>query len=248
MKKQKETKPMTPLRAFFDKLIFSFYVIALVCAICFSSFVWFQKTYFVNYWVNGQSMWPTLNKDTKTADGIPFDDSTVRKSMNGAYDVDFIIGDTHQNILDGLKRFDIVVCKYSESDSFEKIKRIIALPGETFYIDAVGEDKEGNGTLHILNNETGEFEVVAQPVEQWIIEHGKYPYEYAQPFTLKENEYFVMGDNRAHSSDSRLNGPVTKDNIEAKAIAIVAKCRIIVPVGGSTYTPTDIDYDWPRFL
>lgn len=247
MKKQKETKPVTPLRAFFDKLVFGFYVIALILAISFSSFVWFQKTYFVSYWVNGQSMWPTLNVETTDARGNKFNDNSGY-SMNGATGVDFVIGDNHKNIMDKIGRFDIVVCKYSDDDYFDKIKRVIVLPGETFYISSKGKNNEHNGDLYILNKTTNEFEYVAQPLDDQYLIVGDYPASYSQPVTLGENEYFVMGDNRAHSSDSRQNGPVKKDNIEAKVIALVARCKTVVPVNGSRLVPTEINYMWPRFF
>ena len=246
MGKSKEKKPMTPVRAFFDKLLFSFYVVALIVAVCFSSFVWFQKTYFSTYWVNGQSMWPTLNSETRTAKGVLFNELSM--SMDGATGVDFVIGDSHQNILNNLKRFDIIVCKYNDYDSFDKIKRIIALPGETFYIDAKGKNNDGNGTLHVLNNETNEYEVITQPIEDKYVTVGEYPLVYTKPYTLGMDEFFVMGDNRAHSSDSRQNGPIKKDYIEAKAIALVARCKTIIPQGSSLLEPTDVRYMWPRFF
>ena len=246
MMAKKEKKPMTPIRAFLDKLVFAFYVIALIAAVCFSSFVWFQKTYFVSYWVNGQSMWPTLNVETKTAKGVPFNENSL--SMDGATGVDFVIGDNHKNIMDKIARFDIVICKYSDYDSFDKIKRVIALPGETFYIDSTGKDEEGNGVLHVLNKQTNEFEVVEQPIENKYIVVGDYPKQYTVPTTLEEGEYFVMGDNRAHSSDSRQNGPVKRENLEAKAIALVARCKTVIRPGSATLEPTEVNYMWPRFF
>lgn len=252
MKNEKTEKPMTPLNRFFDKAFFVFYVVALIAAVCFSSFVWFQKTYFATYWVNGQSMWPTLNSETKTAQGIPFNESS--KSMNGATGVDYIIGDGHSYILDKLQRFDIIVCKYNDSDSFDKIKRVIVLPGETFYIDSTSKYDEGNGVLHILNEETGFFDVVEQPIDQDILHSGDYKAEHANfnfnvPMTLKENEYFVMGDNRGHSSDSRQQDhPITRANIEAKAIALVGRCKTIIPAGETSLQPVEVNYMWPRFF
>ena len=242
----KEKKPVSPLKAVFDKIVFAFYIVALVTAVCFSCFVWFQKTYFVSYWVNGQSMWPTLNSETRTAKGVQFNDLSM--SMDGATGVDFVIGDTHENVMSNLTRFDIVVCKYNDDDYFDKIKRIIALPGETFYIQSTGKGNENNGNLFILNDETGEFEYVDQPLGSEYIVVGEYPSKYSIPTTLQEGEYFVMGDNRAHSSDSRQNGPVRKDNIEAKAIALVARCKTIIPEGSSSLQPVEINYMWPRFF
>lgn len=246
MSKEKEVKPMTPARAFFDKFLFAFYIVALILAICFSSFVWFQKTYFSTYWVNGQSMWPTLNVETRDAQGRLFNENPGL-SMNGATGVDFVIGDSHPNVINHIKRFDIIVCKYSEGDSFDKIKRVIAMPGETFYIDSLGKGVTGNGKLHVLNKQTNEYEVIEQPIEEKYVNVGNYPLIYSQPYTLNENEYFVMGDNRSHSSDSRQNGPVIRSNIEAKTVALVARCKTSYNKSGYL-EPHDISYMWPRFF
>lgn len=244
MSEQNTKKPITPFRAFLDKLVFSLYVIALILAVCFSSFIWFQKTYFEAYWVNGQSMWPTLNIDAKDAQGVPFNEE--KRALDGATGIDYVITDAHQNVIDHIKRFDIVVCKYSESDGTDKIKRVIVMPGETFYIDSTGVGEEGNGVLHILNASTNEYEVIDQSFTK--IELGSYPAVYTKPTTLSANEYFVMGDNRGNSSDSRQHGPIAKSNIEAKTIALVAKCKIVYNVSAGKYQPTNVNYSWPRFF
>lgn len=250
VKQKVETAPKSKKKIFFDKLTFSLYVILLVFAVCFSSFIWYQKTYFVAYWVNGQSMWPTLNAETKTKNGEFFNENV--KSMGDATGVDYVIGDNHQRILDNIKRFDIIVCKYNDADVYDKIKRVIVLPGETFYIESAAVGSENNGRLFILNDATGEFEYVAQPSEIVNVTKGIYPATYFnEPVTLAEDEYFVMGDNRAHSSDSRQNGPVKKINIESKIVAVVAKCKTIYTINENNervLTPTEINYCWPRFL
>lgn len=247
MKDRIEKQPLSKGKIIWGKIVFAIYVIALVLATCFSSFIWFQKTYFTAYWVNGQSMWPTLNKEARTASGEPFNDDP-RKSMINATGIDYIIGDEHPNILSKLKRFDIVICKYSPTDTYEKIKRIIALPGETFYIDSTSIGDAGNGVVHLLNEETQQFEVLEQPLETKYIAAGEYPLTYTTPFTLGEDEYFVMGDNRLHSSDSRLNGPIKHAEINAKAIALVARCKTVLRKGSTSLEASDVCYMWPRFL
>lgn len=85
------------------------------------------------------------------------------------------------------KRYDIVVFPYQHKKHTYYIKRIIGLPGETIQID-----HEGNIYINgeILDEDYGK-EVILDPGRA------------SEPITLGSDEYFVMGDNRNDSSDSR---------------------------------------------
>lgn len=85
------------------------------------------------------------------------------------------------------KRFDIIVFPYQYKENTNYIKRIIGLPGETVQI--IGSDIYING--EILDEDYG-----AEPIESAGIA--------ASPIQLGSDEYFVLGDNRNHSSDSRV--------------------------------------------
>ena len=81
------------------------------------------------------------------------------------------------------------------------IKRIIGLPGET--VEIRDEKIYINGEI----------------LEE---DYGSTPADYAgvagEPIILGEDEYFVMGDNRGGSRDSRDIGPVKRENIDGKAV------------------------------
>ena len=101
------------------------------------------------------------------------------------------------------QRFDIVVFPFQYANRPYYIKRIIGLPGETIYIDDDGNIYINN---EILNEPYGK-EVIADPGRAY------------EPITLGEDEYFVMGDNRNNSSDSRdpVVGNVQRDDLIGKA-------------------------------
>ena len=100
------------------------------------------------------------------------------------------------------ERFDIIIFPYQWEPNTYYIKRIIGLPGETIQID-----DEGN--IYI------DGEVLQ---EHYGLERIKNPGSAREPITLGEDEYFVLGDNRNNSEDSRYQsvGNVTADEIEGK--------------------------------
>ena len=101
------------------------------------------------------------------------------------------------------RRFDIIVFPFRYEEKTYYIKRIIGLPGETVYIDE-------SGAVYING------EVLKESYgKETIIDPGRA----FEPVILGEDEYFVMGDNRNNSSDSRdpVVGNIHRDEFIGKA-------------------------------
>lgn len=105
-----------------------------------------------------------------------------------------------------LKRGDVVVFRYPKDPKQFFIKRVVALPGEKI--------KTSENKVYIFNKENPEGFVLDESdyLSKGIITPGDVIQQ------LNENEYFVMGDNRSYSHDSRAWGPLDKEFIVGKVL------------------------------
>ena len=137
------------------------------------------------------------------------------------------------------QRGDPVVFKYPKNPSVDYIKRVVGLPGDTVYYQnktvyingeampqtpvgpytGIGSGARMTGTIKSIENLDG--------VEHAILVHPRAP-DFAMgcqqlmygPITIPEGHYFVMGDNRDNSNDSRCWGLVPDENLVGKAFAV----------------------------
>lgn len=119
-------------------------------------------------------------------------------------DGEYILTDKISYRLGLPKRGDVVVFKSPKNADIDFIKRIIGLPGDTVKISS--------GKLFLNGSLLDESSYLDSSIytgpESYLPEN--------QSITVPEGHFFVMGDNRPHSSDSRDFGPVTTDEFVGK--------------------------------
>lgn len=101
---------------------------------------------------------------------------------------------------DDYQRGDIVSIKMPNGDKY--VKRVIALEGDT--IDISGGNVTVNG------------QVLEEEYAQGITDQGIYDITY--PYQVEQGMYFVLGDNRESSVDSRTFGPIVKSSIKGSLL------------------------------
>ena len=124
-------------------------------------------------------------------------------------------------------RGDVVVFKYPENQKINYIKRVIGLPGDTIiYKDKklIINDKEN--ILRKINHKFNPIEIADGTVflekddnKEYLILNQTAP-SFNFKYTVPPNTYFVLGDNRDNSNDSRYWGPVPEENLVGKAFYI----------------------------
>lgn len=126
-------------------------------------------------------------------------DSMFPTFHNGEY----LIVNELAKYIGSYSRGDVVILRYPNDPSKFFIKRVIGLPGETVTIQ--------DGVVSITGPDQKTPITLNEP-------YVKNPQINSSARTLDQEEYFVMGDNRARSSDSRIWGPVPKRLMDGKAL------------------------------
>lgn len=154
--------------------------------------VWLLRTYFISpFKVSGTSMLDTL------------------------YDGDFLIVNKFEYLMHSPNRGDVVVIKPPQDADKFYVKRLIGLPGDTLEFR--------NGDVYVVNKEYPQGLLLREPYLNAYNLHNTFLYGNNRQgtITIPEDKYFVMGDNRTHSTDSRAwaysnmveSGAIPRENI-----------------------------------
>ena len=136
-------------------------------------------------------------------------------------DQDYLVATKIDYRLHPPQRGDIIIMRDPYDSSRDFIKRVIAVPGDHILIR--------QGQVYINGQRLRESYINPEP---WI-ENADWPLGQTtdpEGVLMKPNEYFVMGDNRNHSSDSRVFNQISRDKIEARAWIRVLPITRLGPV------------------
>ena len=196
----------------FQKVISTVLTVLLVLSTVITAFYVYANYTYAPLYVDGHSMKPTLND----------------YSASNMYELGYM--GTTKRAKNNLKRFDIAI--YSFGGPSGVIKRVIGLPLETIKItreeerDFVYVKEIGALDFTLLEeNYLAASNINKTYLNSWI---GDYV------ITLADDEYFMLGDNRASSNDSRYIGPI-------KYAQLLGRLKIIYGVEIKATKPEDED-------
>ena len=167
------------------------WVVTLVVALVIAFVV--RSFIFEPVYVDGDSMYPTLHH------------GEIMYVSKTAYGTSFFgipgtnIG-TRFTVGGDPERFDVVVCHYSDGD-YNVVKRVVGIPGDTVQLK--------DGYLYVNG---------VRYMEKFLHERVRSDFG---PVTVPEGEYFLMGDNRNSSKDSRQVGTVSRKEIVGRVEAVI---------------------------
>jgi signal peptidase I len=129
---------------------------------------------------------------------------------------EFGIMDPHEVALNTLSRFDIVVVQQDEAIDRYIIKRVIGLPGETLVFGLQGE---------LTINQSIESQTFIDEETKNKTCYSPMMYGCQAPITIAKDQYYLLGDNRGASLDSRVLGLFDRTQLIGKLIAIEGICQ-----------------------
>ncbi len=109
-----------------------------------------------------------------------------------------------------VNRYDVVII-YNEERGEYWVKRVIGLPGDTV---------ESKKDILYINNKPVEQQFLDQSYVQSMQKEGQFTSDF-EKVTLQEGEYWLMGDNRPRSEDSRIHGPFKESELVGKDVMIL---------------------------
>lgn len=135
-------------------------------------------------------------------------------------DKEYLLAEKISYLIGDPGRGDVIVFQYPKNPSLNYIKRIIGLPGETVEIN--------NDQIKVINSAHPNGLILT---ETYIPKDSLTEVTQANGLkvTLKDNEFFVLGDNREHSSDSREWGILPRSNILGRSWLSIAKLNSSIP-------------------
>jgi len=132
--------------------------------------------------------------------------------LDNFHDGQYILTDKLTYRFRNPERGDVVVFKYPLNPAYDYIKRIIGLPGESIELK--------NNTIYIYNNENPDGYIIDQSafIDSDVLTEGRNFLQGGEKVDIPEDMYFVMGDNRSQSSDSRTWGFVPKEDLIGRSL------------------------------
>ncbi len=180
----------------------------LAVGICVFTQAIFNANYYSNFYVSGESMYPTLNGDADDAD-------------YGTYD-------GHASAIKNVRRFQIVTTHYPsertlpEEEKTLKIKRLLFKPGDTF--EVVYQAEQGVNEMRLYASENSdEYKTLEFPFD---CSHIKEDHSYPKT-TLTSSQYFVAGDNWDRSLDSFDVGPLEFTDLVGVVTKVEGRCKVV---------------------
>jgi signal peptidase I len=138
------------------------------------------------------------------------------KIPTGSMEPNLLVGDhliVNKMTFTSIRRGDVIVFKFPKDPERDFIKRVIGWPGDKIQLKRktvyVNDQALAEPYAHFLESPRAESDPVSDDVRQ---DYG--------PVTVPADQYFMMGDNRDNSQDSRYWGFLPKELVKGKAVVI----------------------------